>query len=563
MVYRGKPSAGCENCRKAKKRCGLEQPACLRCVKLKKTCSGYRDTTALQIQDESESVKRKAEKSKSKTPPHSQTPAPSQRLAPPKTEYAGGIPTPGSTSSDSTSSSDSTVDIDLDITDIDPYGFNAYESMNGDLGFGLSPLTVALKPAADDVATTYFFTNFTSNSHWDFMRMFATQQNMDPCLELAIKACGMAALDNVQNVVMGRDYAQSMYVDALGLLNEALRDPKRSRTDESLIAVAMLGYYENLTCDGRGSIQSWKAHVKGATQLLRLRGHAQFKSPIGRTLFRETRNQIMINCIWDDESPPDFLGEYQSELQKYTEDSHFAKPVDQLTSVCFDFAVLRAKIRYKQIPDAQAAEEASELERRFIQWSIDTTTKNERWRYHEIEVADSEHVWNGKVHAYGGGHPAPTVWNTWRSMRIMLSRTQEALCRKFQFSESEREEQMQYFRKTRRQLTDEICSAIPSALGHASPAFNSSCLLITAYGSIWPLFFAGTCSLERVGAGAWAVLMGQPIPPGQMTNTAAVQAQWVMGRLEYISKSIGLKWADGVAATLRGEFKVPEELVAE
>src|SRR5947209_5415875 len=62
MVYRGKPSAGCENCRKAKKKCTLEQPACTRCVKLNKQCSGYRDTTGLQIQDETLSVTRKAER---------------------------------------------------------------------------------------------------------------------------------------------------------------------------------------------------------------------------------------------------------------------------------------------------------------------------------------------------------------------------------------------------------------------------------------------------------------------------------------------------------------------
>lgn len=464
-------------------------------------------------------------------------------------------------SSDSTSSSDSAIDIDFDMTDIDSYESDTYESSSTSPGFGMGALTAYLKPAADDVATTYFFKNFTSNSHWDFMRMFATQSKMDPCLELAIKACGMAALDNIESVVMGKDYARSMYVEALGFLNEALRDPIRSKTDESLIAVAMLGYYENLTCDGRQSIQSWKAHVKGATQLLKLRGKSQFKTQIGRILFRESRNQILINCIWEDERPPEFLWEYQEELQKYTSDLLMVKPIDDLTFLCFDFALLRAKLRYKEITDVLGAEQASELERKFLQFQIDTL-KDQRWQYHDMEVAESEHVWDGMVHAYSG-LPVPMVWNTYRSMRIMLSRTQEMLCRKFQFSESEREEQMQYFRKTRRQLTDEICAGIPSALGHASPAFSSPCVLISAYGSIWPLFFAGTCTLERVGSDAYSILDGEPLPPGRMTNKAAAQAMWVLGRLEYISKSVGLKWADGVASTLRGEFKVPDELLAE
>ena len=392
--------------------------------------------------------------------------------------------------------------------------------------------------------------------------MFAAERKMDPCLELAVQACGMAAFDNVQSAVMCRDYARSMYVQALGLLNDALRDPRRSKMDESLIAVSMLKLYENLTCEGRQSIQSWKAHVRGATQLLKLRGKAQFKSPIGRILFRETRNSILINCLWDEEMPPEFLWEYQPELQKYTVDLQMAQPMDDMTFICFDFAILRAKLRLREILDALAAERASELEKRFIQWQIDINTHYPRWRYYDIEVEDSEHVWDGKVHAYIG-HPAPSGWNLWRNMRIMLSRTQEMLCRRFQFSQSERDEQMRYFLEIRREMTDDICATIPVALGHANPAYSSPCVLITAYASVWPLFFAATCALERVGPGAWSILAGEALSPGLTNNAAAAQVVWILGRLEYISKNVGLKWADGILAQLRCEFKVPDELIAE
>ena len=145
----------------------------------------------------------------------------------------------------------------------------------------------------------------------------------------------------------------------------------------------------------------------------------------------------------------------------------------------------------------------------------------------------------------------------------MLTRTQEMLCRRLSFSEADREEQMQYFRKVRRILTDEICATIPSVLGHASPAFNSPCLLITAYAAIWPLFFAGTCALERVGSGAYFILKNEFLPPGQTSNRSAAQAQWIMGRLEYISTHIGLRWADGILAILRGDFKIPVDQIEE
>ena len=569
MVYRGKPSAGCENCRKAKKRCGLELPSCNRCVKLKKICSGYRDTTALQIQDETDSVTRKAESHKAKSIPHSHasTPTPPPKrshLAPPTiTDSLAGIPTPGSINSDSTSSSDSTIDLDMLDIDIDLDTLDLYNpSYTGDIDMDWAGfMTIPLKPKPDEVATNFFFKQFTSNSHWAFMQSLMSSPKVDPCVELAMKAVGMAALNNTQNVVMGKDYARSMYVEALGLLNQALRDPKMSKKDESLIAVSMLGYFETLTCDGRDSIQSWKAHIAGATQLLKLRGKAQFKSPIGRILFRETRYQILTHCIWDDLYPPDFLREYEEELSKNTEENFVAIPGDKMTSLCHDFAVLRYKMCHQEIPDKEAAEQASELERGFIQWQIDTIAHDSRWRYHEIEVTDSEHVWDGRVHAYTPG-PAPQAWNVYRCMRIMLSRTQEMLYQKFNFSEAELDEQMQYFRKTRRQLTDEICATVPACLGHASPASNSACVFVSAYASIWPLFFAGTCTLERVGTDAWSVLKGEPSAAGQKISAATAQAMWIMSRLEYISSNVGLKWADGVISTLRGDFRLPDEHLA-
>lgn len=548
MVYRGKPSAGCENCRKAKKRCGLEQPACQRCVKLKKTCSGYRDTTALQIQDETNSVKQKAQRQQATT----------QWQPPTKADTVTGLPSPESTDSDSSTPSDTTIE--LDLSDAEPPLLFPSDTTFGGVDMSLASLIMHIKPKPDDVATNYFYNQFTSNDHWQFLRGFSNTK-MDPCLELAIKACGMAALDNVQSVVMGRDYARSMYAEALGLLNKQLRDPKRCKTDASLIAVSMLGYYENLTCEGRGSIQSWKAHIRGATQLLKLRGKGQFKTHIGRIMFREIRAQVMIQCLWDDLTPPEFLWEFQSALEAHSSDDDVAKPVDGLTYLVLDFAVLRAKMRTREISDSLAAEQAAELERRFLQWQIDTTARDERWRYYEIEVPDSEHVWDGKVHAYHC-HPPPTAWNTWRNVRIMLSRTQEWLCRRFQFSESEREEQMQYFRKTRRQLTDEICATIPVQLGHASPAYSSPCVLITAYGSIWPLFFSGICAFERVGQSSWS-LSDNGEPQLAHPSAAAAQAMWILGRLDYISQNVGLKWADGVATTLRGDCQVYEHRLDE
>jgi hypothetical protein len=58
-------------------------------------------------------------------------------------------------------------------------------------------------------------------------------------------------------------------------------------------------------------------------------------------------------------------------------------------------------------------------------------------------------------------------------------------------------------------------------------------------------------------------LNNKTLPPGQTANKAAAQALWIISRLEYISTHVGLRWADGVLAVLRGDFKVPNKLLEE
>ena len=556
MVYRGKPSAGCVNCRKSKKRCTLEIPACLRCVKLNKDCSGYRDTTQLQIHDETEAVQVRAEREHARYAVTSKS-TPSREAQSPTWMFH-----PSSTNTDSPGSSneynDTLFRTLVTSASSAPQVFTiGNDSRSGAVSIRM-PITMIPMVNVEDLATTHFFNQFTSATEWVFLRAYAGKPNLDPCLELSTRACGMAALDNVESVNMGRDYAQSMYVKALGLLNAALRDPRRCTTDESLAAVALLGYYETLTCDSKQSVQSWKAHITGATQLLKLRGKQQLTSSIGRTLFRTTRAQILMHCIWDDVAPASFLWDWQGELERQTPNYHVLKPADELAKLCFNFADCGWKIKNKDVSNVEAAELLADVDRRMIQWSIDTMSSNPLWHYRDVDVQESPHVWNGLVHAYTQP-PIPAAWNTYRSIRIHLTRSQEDVCRTFDFSDAEREEQIIYFRRVRRQMTDEICAGIPAQLGHASPAFNTPCVLTSANSAIWPLFFAGNCALERIGSATWVNMHSG----SAQTSAAYAQLMWIIGRLEYISKSVGLRFAGGIADVLKGDSRIREDLLAD
>lgn len=262
----------------------------------------------------------------------------------------------------------------------------------------------------------------------------------------------------------------------------------------------------------------------------------------------------MIACIWDDLEPPSFLVDWNEDLQAGDIDPELFRPADAISDICYDYAKLENKLKLNKISDEDAMAQINDIDTRMVQWSIDTMANETRWQHFDLQVDDSPHVWNGMVHSYVG-FPSPGVWNMYRGVRIMVTRTQELLAHRFHPSPTARQAQHSYFRAIRRQLTDEICATVPVALGHAQPAFSSPCVLVTAYNSIWPLFFAGTCVLERIGQSAGKTTSNAG------SSAAMAQLAWILGRFDFISQEVGLRWADGVAATLRGDFKIHDNIM--
>ncbi|CAD6582208.1 MAG: hypothetical protein ASARMPRED_000899 [Alectoria sarmentosa] len=60
MVYRGKPSKACLECRNRKLRCDLRRGSCGQCIRATLECSGYRDTEQLRVRNETQTTKQKA-----------------------------------------------------------------------------------------------------------------------------------------------------------------------------------------------------------------------------------------------------------------------------------------------------------------------------------------------------------------------------------------------------------------------------------------------------------------------------------------------------------------------
>ncbi|OCT51831.1 hypothetical protein CLCR_08340 [Cladophialophora carrionii] len=102
----------------------------------------------------------------------------------------------------------------------------------------------------------------------------------------------------------GREYGQ-----ALRLTNATIRDTKASIQDETVLAVWLLGLYEMISVvltHGRTNADSptleeeWQAHllhVRGAMNLLRLRGMSQFTTARGEKIFRILKAAIQMRLF--------------------------------------------------------------------------------------------------------------------------------------------------------------------------------------------------------------------------------------------------------------------------
>ena len=168
---------------------------------------GSRDTTQLHIRDETRAVILRATGKRSTCFPQGTT-------TPTKTPKSSIV---ASTTTYNPFSSTSAGTIEPSVYDLDlEFEFRSVGSIDT---FGTSlempPIEVGLpysvKPKRDDIATSYFLRQFTlaEPAHWNFSPQYATQWEIYPCLDLAMRACGMAALDNVENIEMGREGARS------------------------------------------------------------------------------------------------------------------------------------------------------------------------------------------------------------------------------------------------------------------------------------------------------------------------------------------------------------------
>ena len=169
-------------------------------------------------------------------------------------------------------------------------------------------------------ATCYFFHNFVCddpssrycmNAYAQVMPTLYQQDSSFGVLPKIVDAIGLAGISNINHSPKLMIAAGRKYAGVLRAINASIQDSTKATTDQTLIAIMLLGLFEVLhhledwlllspltaaqtvTCSDPESMRSWVNHVQGATAIARLRGTDQLRTATGRMIFVSLRTQIV------------------------------------------------------------------------------------------------------------------------------------------------------------------------------------------------------------------------------------------------------------------------------
>ncbi|KAL9035179.1 MAG: hypothetical protein Q9180_004998 [Flavoplaca navasiana] len=442
MPYTGKPSGACQICKQRHVKCDETRPACLKCIKAKRICPGYIEGLDLVLRDQNQVAKAGAERrQKARAQKIYLNASSSASLS------ASSSRSESSTSSSSSASSPFTDD-----------GLIVYSS---------------LAESRDSYAHTFFVSAYvlgprdirTDHGFLELLPYLFDKLPSDPVLSSSLAVlchCYFGAwnpsIRNAENFEVQQSYSK-----ALSALRYALKNPRHCVTDELLMAVCILNFFE-YTTSALTSRPREDHHVDGATALVKQRGSKKMKSDLSKRLLIAVRHDI-VNKALSRSKPVDDAPEIWDDP---SEDMPY-NPATSLDFIGRDTANLIAKAAEHGLPpnsyplDNQIHTnillEAEALDARYAQWAEEVPTE---WLPFSVprdsipqEVLDAG-VNNHYCHIYSHTSVCST-WNAWRVQRMRIL----GLLADYQEIESKADAILHIQR-----LADDIHASIPYMLGN-------------------------------------------------------------------------------------------------
>ncbi|KAI5460054.1 hypothetical protein BGZ63DRAFT_406001 [Mariannaea sp. PMI_226] len=243
MVYCGKASQGCQNCRTRRIKCDKVKPECSQCMRVGKKCPGYRDQLSLMFRDESSKVIQKA---------HAQwgvgdaSDDAAQPQACASSTACSSEFSMSSTSSWATSplaiASHQTLPLTPPSSALSPSSLSRPPTTNG-----LPPTPTALDPSLEERGLQFYLNRYLIG-HPDEPKTSADLASIewlwDPSLQDIMTAIGLASLSNLRgdrNLMLA---ARQKYVQALQQTGKLIQTSVAPDFEVSMRGVIMLAMFE-------------------------------------------------------------------------------------------------------------------------------------------------------------------------------------------------------------------------------------------------------------------------------------------------------------------------------
>ncbi|PWY88786.1 C6 finger domain protein [Aspergillus sclerotioniger CBS 115572] len=520
MVFCGKPSKGCGECRTRKIRCDQGRPTCSQCAKGNRSCPGYRDQLSLMFRDESQQVIRKARSgTTARKAKASRKPSPESgmiTLGDSRTTTASSSPAPASSSaSEILLGFDELVSLspqylESDLVRFDDVVYLSPQGLEQQIIRHSLVLQPSYQPTQDDAICFFLRQNTWIGPLWSEKEATPTSSPSHKAMMASLASVGTAMLSRARKSTAMKVAAEKEYGRALQLLTSAVSDKQQAKYNATLAAVLMLAIFEVVTSRGARAIDNWTNHIDGAAALLELRGVEQLQEEQGLQLFLKLRYQILakiISCLQKEARVPESVL-HCAKVAMFLRPQSMAYG-DRLITTMGRLSNLRADINEKILTDRKKMlEEAYSIEAELMSW---LTSQPENFAYTTVEGPCPQFSWgprpyNNRYHIYSDFW-ACSSWNHYRVARIIVSDLILTCIRELNAGSplsTDLASHAAQIRNTARQLASDICASVPyhlsdNALVTATELSDTAALdeipvhqgFIRGMVLLWPLAMAG------------------------------------------------------------------------
>ncbi|KAL8973536.1 MAG: hypothetical protein Q9197_002223 [Variospora fuerteventurae] len=360
---------------------------------------------------------------------------------------------------------------------------------------GLSILP-SLNTPPDELALTYYIRHHVEVSEkwpeladrWDshMKSALADQYESQPrsVLSLAISAVSHATFGRAQRSHFASAAASTQYSRALVKANMALSDANEATQDDTLLAVMLLSFYENValktTSDSASqdmesmSARSF-AHHDGAMAMLKLRRQQDQRTKCSFELDKLIRRQLMETLLLRSMPPPSWIqngwqfGEdgYAHELDYCTVQA--AKLRHQAKSLLSDRAHFTPVARPGKKGSLQSVlAQAETLNDVLIIWA-NQRPAHDGYRVHTVQDDERSKTGNrildSTIHVYPSvGHAA--MWNRYRAVRLIVHEVRLRISLELaKHAGADTRMLGQNAKQSIESVADDVCASIPYFLG--------------------------------------------------------------------------------------------------